>query len=191
MLYLAWDREINISLFFCDVFVWKWGPRPRTSSRCYHGNKSAATFKKGIFVHPPWVPNCMQNLKGGWKFSFPKMFDSYRDLFLITWLISVREESSFFNFFPVLSPGSPSSVSLEKSVVCGLLLSEGRAFPFFTWFCLSWVVSPIWAVVIWRQNLSFFFHLVLSLLGSQSFLGCCYLKAEPFPFFSPGSVSLG
>ena len=26
MLYLAWDREINISLFFCDVFVWKWGP---------------------------------------------------------------------------------------------------------------------------------------------------------------------
>ena len=82
MLYLAWDREINISLFFCDVFVWKWGPRPRTSSRCYHGNKSAATFKKGIFVHPPWVPNCMQNLKGGWKFSSPKMFDSYRDLFL-------------------------------------------------------------------------------------------------------------
>ena len=25
----------------------------------------------------------MQNLKGGWKFSFPEMFDSYRDLFLI------------------------------------------------------------------------------------------------------------
>ena len=24
----------------------------------------------------------MQNLKGSWKFSFPKMFDSYRDLFL-------------------------------------------------------------------------------------------------------------
>ena len=85
MLYLAWDRKINISLFFfCDVFVWKWGPRTRTSSRCYHGNKSAATFKKGIFVHPPWVPNCMQNLKGGWKFSFPKMLDSYKDLFLIS-----------------------------------------------------------------------------------------------------------
>ena len=83
MLYLAWDREINISLFFCDVFVWKWGPRPRTSSRCYHGNKSAAIFKKGIFVHPPRVPSCMQNLKGGWKFLFHKMFDSYRDSFLI------------------------------------------------------------------------------------------------------------
>ena len=83
MFYLAWDREINISLFFCDVFVWKWRPRPRTSSRCYHGNKSAAPFKKSIFVHPPWAPNCMQNLKGGWKSSFPRMFDSYRDLFLI------------------------------------------------------------------------------------------------------------
>ena len=47
-----------------------------------HGNKNAATFKKGIFVHPPWAPICMQNLKGGWKFSFPKMFDSYRDLSL-------------------------------------------------------------------------------------------------------------
>ena len=58
-------------------------PRPGTSSRCYYGSKSAATFKKGIFVHPLWVPNCMQNLKGGWKFSFPMMFDPYRDLFLI------------------------------------------------------------------------------------------------------------
>ena len=55
---------------------------------------------------------------------------------------------------------------------------------FFTWFCLSRVVSPIWAVVIWRQNLSFFFHLVLSLSGSQSYLGCGYLKAEPFFFFT-------
>ena len=58
--YSAWDREINISLFFCDVFVWKCGPRPRTSSRCYHGNKSAATFKKGIFVHPP---DCLTTCK--------------------------------------------------------------------------------------------------------------------------------
>ena len=73
---------VEVHSFFCDVFVRKWGPRPRTSSRCYHSNKSAATFKKGIFLHLPWVPNCMQNLTGGWKFSFPKMFDSYRDLFL-------------------------------------------------------------------------------------------------------------
>ena len=95
MLYLAWDREINISLFFCDVFVWKWGPRPRTSSRCYHGNKSAAPFKKGIFVHPPWVPNCMQNLKGGWKFSSPKMFDSYRDLLLSVSILRLTRDITF------------------------------------------------------------------------------------------------
>ena len=74
MLYLAWDREINISLFFA-TFLYE-------SNRCYHGNKSAATSKRGIFVYTHWVPNCMQNLKGGWKLSFPKMFDSYRDLFL-------------------------------------------------------------------------------------------------------------
>ena len=66
-------------------------------------NKSAATFKKGIFVHPPWVPNCMQNLKGGWKCSFPKMFDSYRDLFLIVplkseknWRLLIKENNEFW-----------------------------------------------------------------------------------------------
>lgn len=24
-------------------------------------------IKKGILVHPPWVPNFLQNVKGGWK----------------------------------------------------------------------------------------------------------------------------
>ena len=33
-------------------------------------------------MYTPWVPNCMQNLKGDWKFLFPKMFNFYRDLFL-------------------------------------------------------------------------------------------------------------
>ena len=28
------------------------------------------------------VPNCIQNLKGSWNLSFPKLFDSYRDSFL-------------------------------------------------------------------------------------------------------------
>ena len=92
MLYLAWDREINISLFSCNVFVWKWGPRPRTSSRCYHGNKSTATFEKGIFVHPPWAPNCMQNLKGVKNFHFPRCL-ILTDLFLTSWLV-------IFNLYP-------------------------------------------------------------------------------------------
>ena len=67
MLYLAWDREINISLFFATFFSWKWGPRPRTSSRCYHSNKKAATFKKGISVHPPKWLILLYRLYCRWK----------------------------------------------------------------------------------------------------------------------------
>ena len=36
---------------------------------------------KRAFLCIPWVPNCMQNLKV-WKFSFPNLFDSYRDSLL-------------------------------------------------------------------------------------------------------------
>ena len=83
MLYLAWDREINISLFFCDVFVWKWGLRPRRNSRCYHSNKVLRPQKSAFLCIPP---ECLSACKicrgGGCKFPFPKMFDSYRDLFL-------------------------------------------------------------------------------------------------------------
>ena len=61
---------------------------------------------------------------------------------------------------------SPGSVSLGWSILFGLLLSEGKTFSFF------------------------FFHMSLSLLGSQSYLGCCYLKAEPSLFFLPGSPSV-
>ena len=49
---------------------------------CYHGNKSAATFKKGIFVYPPWAPNCMQNFKGVENFHFARCL-ILTDLFLI------------------------------------------------------------------------------------------------------------
>ena len=49
-------------------------------------------------------------------------------------------------------------LSLEYSILFGLLLSEGKTF--------------------------LFFHMVLSILGSQSYLGCCYLKVEPFLFFT-------
>ena len=59
----------------------------------------------------------------------------------------------------------PGVLSLGYSVLFGLLLSEGKTF--------------------------LFFHMVLSILGSQSYLGCCYQKVEPSLFFSPGSVSLG
>ena len=60
--------------------------------------------------------------------------------------------------------------SLGQSVLNYLFyLSEGRTFTFFIFnfvrFC-----HPV--------------HLVLFLLGSQSNLGSCYLKAEPFLFFA-------
>ena len=58
----------------------------------------------------------------------------------------------------------PGVLSLGYSVPFGLLLSKGRTFPFF--------------------------HLVLSLLVSQSYLGCCYLKEKPFLFFIHMALSL-
>ena len=79
---------------------------------------------------------------------------------------------------------SPGSVSLGQSILFGLLLSEGKTFSFFfTWLCLSWVVSPIWLLLPEGRTFVFFSYLILSLLGIQSYLGCCYLKAEPFLFF--------
>ena len=130
MLYLAWDREVNISQLFCDVFVWKWGPRPRTSSGCYHGNKSVASFKKAIFLHPPWVPNCMQNLKGGWKCSFPKMFDSYRDLFLKSRL-----------FFNLPNRGMAGTTDKCRAYRVKLIVK-------ITWLCLKVMVKITVAVEV-------------------------------------------
>ena len=40
--------------------------------------ETRALLKKRHFFAFRWVPNCMQNLKEGWKFFIPKMFDSYR-----------------------------------------------------------------------------------------------------------------
>ena len=48
-------------------------------------------------------------------------------------------------------------LSLGYSILFGLLLSEGKTF--------------------------LFFQMVLSILGSQSYLGCCYQKVEPSLFF--------
>ena len=81
MLYLAWDREINISFFFCDVFVWKWRLGHEQVAVVTMATRVLRPLKKA-FLCIPLSAYCMQNLKGGWKFSFPKMFDFYRDLFL-------------------------------------------------------------------------------------------------------------
>ena len=70
-----------------------------------------------------------------------------------------------------------------KERCLALNLSEGRTFPFFH-LVLSLLGSQSYLGCCYLKAEPFpFFHLVLSLLGSQSYLGCCYLKAEPFFFF--------
>ena len=66
-----------------------------------------------------------------------------KDLFLWIWYLDD-------GFHQVLS-----LLCSQSYLGCCYLKSE-LFFFFFTRFCLSWVVSPIWAVVISRQNLSFF-----------------------------------
>ena len=63
MLYSAWDREINISLFFATFLYENEAPGLEQAAVV----TMATTVKKGIFVHPPWVPNCIQKFEVGLK----------------------------------------------------------------------------------------------------------------------------
>ena len=80
--YKAWDREINISLFFATFLYENEAPGLEQAAVDTIATKVLRPLKRAFLCTPPWVPNCMQNFKGSWKFSFPKMFDAYRDLFL-------------------------------------------------------------------------------------------------------------
>ena len=55
-----------------------------TNIRCYHGNNEVRTLIKGDLENPPGRYTCMPDLSGGQKFSFPTLFDFYREVFLIT-----------------------------------------------------------------------------------------------------------
>ena len=68
MLYLGWDRENNISLFFASSLYENEAPGLEQAAVVTLATRVLRPLKKGIFVLPLWVPNCMQNLKGGWKF---------------------------------------------------------------------------------------------------------------------------
>ena len=92
--------------------VCKYSLPPRTIIHCYHGNKNVATSKKGIFFAFPRVPNCMQNLKGSWKFSFPKLFDSYRDSFLTAIVCNFRTFVGLFIF--VIRYGSNHEMDIKR-----------------------------------------------------------------------------
>ena len=63
MLYSAWDRKINISLFFATFLYENEAPGLEQAAVF----TMATTFKKGIFVHPTWVPNCIQKFEVGLK----------------------------------------------------------------------------------------------------------------------------
>ena len=54
-----------------------------TNIRCYHSNNEVRTLIKGVLEHPPRRSTSMPDLSGGQKFSFPTLFDFYRELFLI------------------------------------------------------------------------------------------------------------
>ena len=64
-----------------DLFCMKMRHQASNKQSLLPWQRECCDLKKGHFCAPPRAPNCMQNLKGGWKCSFPKMFDSYRDLF--------------------------------------------------------------------------------------------------------------
>ena len=64
------------------------------------------------FLCIPRVPNCMENLKGSWKFSFPKLFDSYRDSFLTAIVYNFRTFVGLFIF--VIPYGSNHEMDIKR-----------------------------------------------------------------------------
>ena len=73
--------------------------------------KMLQPLKKAFFCIPP-VPNCMQNLKGSWKFSFPKLFDSYRDSILTAIVCNFRTFVGLFIF--VIRYGSNHEMDIKR-----------------------------------------------------------------------------
>ena len=69
----VYERSIEVFLFFFFVCFFLGG------EGCFVFTSESGNLLKYM---TNWVTNCMQNLKGGRKFPFPKMFNSYRDLFL-------------------------------------------------------------------------------------------------------------
>ena len=68
MLYLAWDREINISLFFFATFLYEnEAPSLEQAAVVTMATRVLRPLKRAFLCISPGVPNCMQNLKGGLK----------------------------------------------------------------------------------------------------------------------------
>ena len=75
------NNVLNFAVF-TTAFEFKIGSRASTNIRCYHDNSLVMTLIMAIFEHPPWISSCMQIWVGGQNFTFPTLFDSYRELLL-------------------------------------------------------------------------------------------------------------
>ena len=101
-------------------------------------------------------------------------------------------------FLPCKATGSWQVYVFLKSFILPFRNFKSRILNMFWFICYfllilldsqSLIACPISA----KEEPVFFFlifvlfrppiHLILSLLGSQYYMGCCYLKAEPFLFF--------
>jgi len=76
------NNVLNFCSFHNSFWVQNWVSRASTNSRSYHGNNLVMTLIIAIFEHPPWISTCMQIWVRGQNFSFPTLFDSYRELLL-------------------------------------------------------------------------------------------------------------
>ena len=133
MLYLAWDREINISLFFCDVFAWKWGPGLEQAAVVTMATRVLRPLKRAFVCIPPERLTACKIWRGGWKFSFPKMFNSYRDLFLNAYL-SYPDISTFIDAALAKATNRYIYQISPKFLVNVILCAP--------WFMLSFTIKP-------------------------------------------------
>ena len=109
-------------------------------------------------------------------------------------------------FLPCKATSSWQVYAFLKNFILPFRSFRSRILNMFWFICYFLLIlldsqSLITCLISAKEEPVFFFlifvrfcppiYRILSLLGSQSYMGCCYLKAEPFLFFSPGSVSLG
>ena len=136
------------------VFILIYSIFPRTRSRCYHGNKSAATFKKGIFVHPPECLTACKIWRGVENFHFPRCLIltetcSWKPLHLDPFhsqisLIIVLTQCFLFNSYDVVW----ESLVLDQ-VIIPVIDIFLYSHPLYAWYCTDlWGETLSWSLAI-------------------------------------------
>ena len=90
------QRNKHFTLFLRPFFM----PQASNKQPCYHGNKSAATFKKGIFVHPPECLTACKIGRGFENFHFPRCLVLTETCSLIMQLLTYKSRKYLFLFWP-------------------------------------------------------------------------------------------